>query len=163
MEVKGIFATLRTTVRGLSTEMKRMNAISENIANSDRTPDKDGRVYKRKIVVENPPVGGKTNFSSRLKSSMRRSRGMHLTESRYQDHSKEKGSYEENFQVVELEGEKLIYDPRHPKADKNGYIRMPNVNMVEEMVDLITASRAYEANVTMMTAIKNMAKKAMEI
>ena len=48
-------------------------------------------------------------------------------------------------------------------ADKNGYIRMPNVNMVEEMVDIITASRAYEANVTMMTAIKNMAKKAMEI
>ena len=69
MEVKGIFAALRTTVRGLSTEMKRMNAISENIANSDRTPDKNGKVYKRKIVVENPSVGGKTNFSSRLKSS----------------------------------------------------------------------------------------------
>ena len=67
MEVKGIFAALRTTVRGLSTEMKRMNAISENIANADRTPDKNGKVYKRKIVVENPPVGGKTNFSSRLK------------------------------------------------------------------------------------------------
>ena len=51
MEVKVIFADLRTTVRGLSTEMKRMNAISENIANADRTPDKNGKVYKRKIVV----------------------------------------------------------------------------------------------------------------
>ena len=163
MEVKGIFAALRTTVRGLSTEMKRMNAISENIANADRTPDKNGKVYKRKIVVENPAVGGKTNFSSRLKSSMRRSKGMHLTESRYEDHAKAKGSYEENFQIVELEGEKLIYDPRHPMADRNGYIRMPNVNMVEEMVDMITASRAYEANVSVMTAVKNMAKKAMEI
>jgi len=120
-------------------------------------------VYKRKIVVENPPVGGKTNFSSRLKTSMRRSRGMHLTESRYEDHAKAKGSYDENYQIVELEGDKLIYDPRHPMADKNGYIRLPNVNMVEEMVDLIQASRAYEANVSMMTAIKNMAKKAMEI
>ena len=163
MEVKGIFAALRTTVRGLSTEMKRMNAISENIANADRTPDRNGKVYKRKIVVENPPVGGKTNFSSRLKTSMRRSKGMHLTESRYEDHAKAKGSYDENYQIVELEGDKLNYDPRHPMADKNGYIRLPNVNMVEEMVDLIQASRAYEANVSMMTAIKNMAKKAMEI
>ena len=163
MEVKGIFAALRTTVRGLSTEMKRMNAISENIANAARPPDKNGKVYKRKIVVENSPVGGKTNFSSRLKTSMRRSRGMHLTESRYEDHAKAKGSYDENYQIVELEGDKLIYDPRHPMADKNGYIRLPNVNMVEEMVDLIQASRAYEANVSMMTAIKNMAKKAMEI
>ena len=163
MEVKGIFAALRTTVRGLSTEMKRMNAISENIANADRTPDRNGKVYKRKIVVENPPVGGKTNFSSRLKTSMRRSRGMHLTESRYEDHAKAKGSYDENYQIVELEGDKLIYDPRHPMADKNGYIRLPNVNMVEEMVDMITASRAYEANVSVMTAVKNMAKKAMEI
>ena len=88
---------------------------------------------------------------------------MHLTESRYEDHAKAKGSYDENYQIVEFEGDKLIYDPRHPMADKNGYIRLPNVNMVEEMVDLIQASRAYEANVSMMTAIKNMANKAMEI
>ena len=64
---------------------------------------------------------------------------------------------------MELDGEKLIYDPRHPMADNDGYIRMPNVNMVEEMVDMITASRAYEANVNVMSAVKNMAKKAMDI
>jgi len=162
MEVKGIFSALRTTVRGLSTEMKRMNAISENIANADRTPDQNGAIYKRKIVVENPKVG-KTNFSSRLKSTIRRTNRLHLNESRYEDNARINGGYEDNVQIVEIEGEKLIYDPRHPMADKNGYIRMPNVNLVEEMVDMITASRSYEANVNVMTAVKNMAKKAMEI
>ena len=63
MKVKGIFSALRTSVRGLSTEMKKMNTISENIANASRTPDKTGKVYKRKIVVENP-VRNKTNFST---------------------------------------------------------------------------------------------------
>ena len=60
-------------------------------------------------------------------------------------------------------GEVVLVDIKVLSRHKNGYIRLPNVNMVEEMVDLIQASRAYEANVTMMTAIKNMAKKAMEI
>ncbi len=162
MKIKGIFGALRTTVKGLSTEMKRMNAISENIANAERTPDMNGNVYKRKIVVENPVVG-KTNFSSRLKTSVRRTKGMHMTESRFEDNARAKGGYKDNVQIVELEGEKIIYDPRHPMADKNGYIKLPNVNLVEEMVDMITASRAYEANVNVMTAVKNMAKKAMEI
>jgi len=162
MKVKGIFSALRTSVRGLSTEMKKMNTISENIANASRTPDKTGKVYKRKIVVENP-VRNKTNFSNRLKSSLRRSNTVHFTESRYSDRANKKGAYEDHYKIVELDGEKLIYDPRHPMADDDGYIRMPNVNMVEEMVDMITASRAYEANVNVMTAVKNMAKKAMDI
>jgi flagellar basal-body rod protein FlgC len=58
---------------------------------------------------------------------------------------------------------KLIYDPGHPDANASGYVAMPNVNIVNEMVDLLSASRAYEANVTAINAAKNMASKALEI
>ena len=65
--------------------------------------------------------------------------------------------------VVEVKGEKLVYNPGHPRADENGYVRMPNVNVVEEMVDLISSSRAYEANTTVLDAAKRMAKNALNI
>ena len=65
--------------------------------------------------------------------------------------------------IVEVKGEKLVYNPGHPRADENGYVRMPNVNVVEEMVDLISSSRAYEANATVLDAAKKMAKNALNI
>jgi len=59
--------------------------------------------------------------------------------------------------------DKLVYDPTHPDADEQGYVHMPNINIVTEMVDLITASRSYEANITALNAAKTMALKALEI
>lgn len=58
---------------------------------------------------------------------------------------------------------RLVYDPHHPDANKDGYVEMPNINIVAEMVDMITASRAYEANVTAVNSAKNMAMKALDI
>ena len=69
----------------------------------------------------------------------------------------------DQYKVIEEKGEKLQFDPNHPQADENGYVKMPDINMVEEMVDLISASRTYEANVTVINAAKQMAKRALEI
>ena len=66
-------------------------------------------------------------------------------------------------EVKEIKGEKLVYNPGHPRADENGYVHMPNVNVVEEMVDLVSTSRTYEANVTVLDAAKKMAKHALNI
>jgi flagellar basal-body rod protein FlgC len=74
-----------------------------------------------------------------------------------------RNSQKENFEVVEQDGEIMVYEPNHPMADENGYVKKPDVNLVEEMVDLISATRIYEANVTVMNAAKNIAKKSMEI
>jgi len=68
-----------------------------------------------------------------------------------------------DFKVIEHKGEKLVFNPNHPQADEKGYVKMPDVNMVEEMVDLIATSRSYEANVTVIEAAKQMAKRTFEI
>jgi len=163
MEVKGIFSTLKTTLNGMSAQMKRMNVISENIANAEKAPDENGNVYNRKVVVQNSVTSGKPgSFSDQMRLSMRRSNNGHLgigsNGSSYRGASKN-GS----VNVKEIEDTKIIFDPGHPLADEDGFIKMPNVNIVEEMVDMVAASRNYEANVSIMTAAKNMAKKAMEI
>ena len=68
-----------------------------------------------------------------------------------------------NVKVVEESGVRLVYDPQHPLADENGYVRVPDINPVEEMVSLVSATRTYEANVAVMNAAKLIAKKSLEI
>ncbi len=163
MAVEGIFTAFRTTLTGLNTEMKKLEVISENVANAEKSPDKNGKVYKRKIVISNG--NGKRfsrGFDQEMTLKLKKSEKEHITLA--DDNKKLKlKSNTKIFNVVELEGDQLIYNPAHPRADKNGYVRMPNVNMVEEMVDLMSASRAYEANVNVMTAGKKMAKDALKI
>lgn len=163
MEVKGIFSTLRTTLTGMSAQMKRMNVISENIANAEKSPDEDGNVYQRKVVVQNSTKNGRPeSFSAQMRLAMRRTNSAHLgigSEGR----SFSGKPNNESIEVKEINAVKTVFDPGHPLADDDGFVKMPNVNIVEEMVDMVAASRNYEANVSVMTAAKNMAKKAMEI
>ena len=124
---------------GLSAERLRINVISSNIANINTTRTKEGGPYKRKdVVFEAAPL--------------------------------EKKSFEENLKqvkVTEIVEDKrppiMKYDPSHPDANENGYVAFPNINIMEEMVNLINASRSYEANVTTLKATKDMAMRTMEI
>lgn len=165
MKVNGIFASLRTTLSGLSTQVKRMNVISENIANAERVPDENGKVYQRKTLVYQ---GGKTprgrSFADHMKLSMRATNDSHIAHSSTPDRLSDRLSANgDPYRVEEQKGEMLVYNPTHPNADENGYVRMPKVNLVEEMVDMISTSRNYEANVTVMDAAKNIAKRTLEI
>lgn len=139
-----IFSALRISSSGLSAERLRMDIIADNIANAETTRTPNGGPYRRKIV----------SFEENL------TRELDKQTNRYED--KLKGVRTKNIHEDQSPLKK-VYDPSHPDADQDGYVLMPNVNILNEMVELIAASRSFEANVTAMNAEKQMAMKALEI
>lgn len=119
-----------------------MDVITSNIANASTTSTPEGGPYKRKVMsfATDPLEKG---FDLNLKDAV--------------------NAVKVDQVVDEKEGFKKVFDPAHPDADKEGFVTLPNVNLMLEMTDLITASRAYEANATAFDAMKNMALKAMDI
>ncbi|MEH7382518.1 flagellar basal body rod protein FlgC [Bacillus sp. JJ1533] len=145
-----IFHSLNTTSSALTAGRLRMDVISSNMANVDTTRGKlvDGQwqPYRRKMVVQQPQA---SNFSSHLSKAMNQSKagsGVKVT-----------GIVEDNTPF------QLVYNPEHPDANEEGYVALPNVDPLKEMVDLISATRSYEANVTVFNASKGMLMKALEI
>lgn len=141
------FSSMDISSSALTAERTRMNMISSNIANANSTRTAEGGPYKRKDVVFASTPASAGSFSSALqKASQKGPMGVEVV------------------QVVEDRNPpRLQYDPSHPDADPQGYVAMPNVNVVEEMADMIAATRTYEANVTAVQAAKSMALKTLEI
>jgi flagellar basal-body rod protein FlgC len=141
-------ASLDISGSGLTAQKLRMQVVAQNLANAQTTRTENGEPYRRKLVVlsERNTTGG---FSDTLNASI--------------GGSKIGQGVEASTIVDDADDFKLEYDPTHPNADANGYVRLPNVNTVEEMVDIMSASRLYEANVTAFNAMKEMAAKALEI
>jgi flagellar basal-body rod protein FlgC len=144
-----MFGGMEISGSALTAQRLRMNVTAENIANAETTKGADGNPYRRKEVTLES-VGQAGTFGSQLSRAMGTS-----------------GVAPGGVQATEITEDqtngKLVYDPSHPDADEQGYIRMPNVDTVTEMVDLIDAQRAYEANVTAMSAAKQMFAKTLEI
>ncbi|MDD2365554.1 MAG: flagellar basal body rod protein FlgC [Desulfuromonadaceae bacterium] len=140
------FSSMTVSSSALAAERTRMNLISSNLANASATRTPEGGPYKRKDAVfaatplENP-------FNRVLDGATGQGvRKVDVSE------------------IVEDQNPpRLQYDPGHPDANPQGYVAMPNVNVVEEMADMISATRAYEANVTAVQAAKSMAMKTLEI
>ncbi|MBP2658452.1 MAG: flagellar basal-body rod protein FlgC [Firmicutes bacterium] len=143
----GMFGAIDAAASGLTAERLRMDVISNNIANVNTTRTSQGGAYRRQMVVFSPRENQAT-FSQVLSEKLGTDVG-------------------NGVRVVgiteDTSAARLIYDPAHPDANQDGYVEMPNVNVVSEMVDMITATRAYEANVTTINTAKNMALKALEI
>ena len=130
----------------LKAERARLNIAAMNLANANTTRTMEGGPYKAKSVVfAAKPLDG-VNFQDTLNSSTERLRKVEVVQI-----SEDKAPFKE------------VYDPSHPDADANGIVRFPNVNVAEQMVDMMSAKRSYEANVTALDAVKNMALKALEI
>ncbi|WP_459478683.1 flagellar basal body rod protein FlgC [Clostridium saccharoperbutylacetonicum] len=130
------FSSMQISATGLSAERLRMDTITSNMANANTTRSADGSgAYVRKVAV----------FQEAL------------------DANKEMAG----VKAVKIEKDssplRKVYDPTHPDADKNGYVTMPNVNVLNEMADMMVASRSYEANVDTFNALKSMFSKALEI
>jgi len=142
MSVPGIFSALEVAGSGLTAERGRMNVIASNLANARTTRTAEGGPYKRL----DPVFEAKSLAPNAFDPVMR---NVHKVEIGRVERSDEPGQ--------------LIYDPEHPDADEAGYVEMPNVNVVTEMVNLMTASRAYEAGVTSIESIKSMASAALRI
>ncbi|PDO11233.1 MAG: flagellar basal body rod protein FlgC [Candidatus Reconcilbacillus cellulovorans] len=133
----------------LTAQRLRMDVIASNIANAETTRARfvDGRwePYRRKMV-EFRPI--RPSFDALLRQAAGETPGEGVRVARI---------------VEDRTPFKLVYLPSHPDADEDGYVRMPNVDLVKEMVDLISATRSYEANVTALNAAKAMVTKALEI
>lgn len=141
----GMFSAIDAAGSGLSAERLRLDVISNNLANANTTRTAKGGPYRRQIVVYEPR-DQYSDFGRMLAHKMEAGKGVRVV-----------GIVEDNTPSP------VVYDPNHPDADAQGYVRMPNINIVAEMVDMITAARSYEANVATISSAKAMAMKALEI
>ncbi len=165
MKIGDMFSGLNISASGLSAQRKRMNAIASNVANAETTRTEDGGPYRRKIVVLHSESEGMfARIMKGVGSRLTATNESHFTDTEAET-SVPEGSAE-SVTATETEDSspfRMVYDPNHPDADETGYVKMPNVNVVTEMVDMISASRSYEANVTAVNAAKTMAKDSLEI
>ena len=135
------FSALDVSASGLSVQRARMDLISQNIANVNTTRTEDGTPYRRQALL----IGTEGNsFSSYLTNAQNKNAS---------SKAMVKAVYEDSSDL------QRVFDPSNPDADEDGYVLKPNVNIVTEMVDMISATRSYEANITAMDSSKNMAMK----
>ena len=130
-----LFNIFNVAGSAMSAQSQRLNVVSSNLANADSTTSSTGQPYRAKqVVFSAQPMGGAD--ASGVKVS----------------------------QVVEDQtAPRLVYDPKHPLADEKGYVAMPNVNVIEEMVNMMSASRSYQSNVDTMNAAKSLLLKTLTI
>ncbi len=143
----GLFDAVDIAGSGLSAERLRMDVTAENLANAQTTRGANGGAYRRKEVVLQQVDGG--GFRTALAGAM--------------GGGNRPGGVQAAGIVEDASPLKQVYDPGHPDANAQGYVQMPNVNPVTEMVDLISASRAYEANVTAMQTAKSMFTRTLDL
>lgn len=137
---------------GLTAQQLRLDVISENVTNMQTTRTENGEPYRRKMVVFQSQ-DGRDSF----RTALARAAGRSLTP------NDDVGGVRVTEIVEDQSDFKQVYDPTHPDADENGYVMMPNVELVKETVDAMAAQQAYTANVTVFNALKGMATSALEI
>lgn len=148
----GIFHGINISASGLTAQRLRMDVTAANIANADTTRgrlvDGDWEPYRRKMVSMSPQQSSFSTYLKRAQRNGSNSPGEGVTVNRI---------------VEDRTPFKQVYRPEHPEANEDGYVLLPNVDPLQEMVNMISATRSYEANVTTMNATKNMLLKALEI
>ena len=132
-----LFNVFQVSASAMSAQSMRLNAVASNMANADSVVSADGRPYRAKqVVFEATPMGGAGELS----------KGVRVT------------------QVVESAAPaRMVYDPKNPAADEKGYVAFSNVNVVEEMTNMISASRSYQTNVEVMNTAKTLLLKTLQI
>lgn len=143
----GLFQAFDICASGMTAQRFRTDIIAENVANVNTTRTEDGTPYRRKMVTF--AERDKDTFHTLFTSKTRRYGGNGVKVAKVLDD-------EETDYIMK-------YDPSHPDADENGYVSYPNVNIVQEMTDLIDASRGYEANVTAFNSVKSMAQSGLQV
>lgn len=146
---------LRISGSALSAERLRMNAISNNLANAQTTRTANGKAYRRQEVVFEPMF--RQSLLDRLRLSNTQDRHLAL------DLQTQQGGVKAVAVTENDRPGKMVYEPQHPDANAEGYVEYPNINVVEEMTDMISASRAYEANIQALQSARALALKALEI
>lgn len=169
-----IFSSFSINASGMTAQQYRMDVISQNVANAKSTRTEDGTPYVRQVVAFQQ-MGDTTteqadeheHFSGVLKKRICEE-NTHISHKCYADEQtsnatkrngvRVEGTYKDTWTEMNK-----VYDPSHPDADEDGYVTYPNVNIVQEMTDLIDASRSYEANATAFNASKTIATEALQM
>jgi flagellar basal-body rod protein FlgC len=145
--MSSLFGAISVSASGMSAERTRAEVLVENIANANTTRTADGGPYRRRdVVFETQPVEG--SFSSLLSSNMGEGSGNGVGVSDI---------------VQDTSEPDRRYMPGHPDADKDGYVAFPKINPAEDMVDLLGASRSYQANVSAISAVKDMIQRSIDL
>lgn len=139
-----ILNTFRISGSALQAQSIRLNTISSNLANVETTSTPDGGPYKKKSVYfQSSPKTFQEQLDGEIKDGVQGVKVAGITE--------------------DQNPPKMVYNPSHPDANEGGYVAMPNISVLEEMVDMMSATRSYQANVTTIKMAKRMAMKALEI
>jgi len=145
---QSIFPAMKISAAGMEAQRRRMDVVAENIANAESTNSSNGLPYRKRQVVFRA-VESKQPFHAHMQHALG-----------HRDVAKSV----EVARVVEDHGPfREVYNPGHPDADASGMVQMPNVNPIEEMVDMTSAVRSFEANATAMEAYKRMLQKTLEL
>jgi len=168
MPLSGIFSGLGISSSGMRAQRLKQNAISSNLANAETTRTTEGGPYRRQFVVLEAGSDKKDtrilNEEVALKGNTTNKNHLPIPPSNF---PRDRRFFGNGVRVAEIREDsrppKMVYDPAHPDADENGYVAMPNINIVKEMTDMIAATRAYEANVTAFNATKSMISQALQL
>jgi flagellar basal-body rod protein FlgC len=165
MKIDRLFAGLQISARGMSVQRKRMEAIASNLANADTSRTEEGGPYRRKsVLLKEIAPGGFAAAAQEAGIPLAAPRAGHIPTGGLL--SATGGHIPGGIEAQESADTappRMVYDPGHPDADANGYVAMPNINVVTEMVGMISATRSFEANVVAINAAKSMAKDSLEI
>jgi len=166
----GLFGAIRTSASGLRGQRTKMDVVARNLANAETTKTADGTPYRRQRAIFEQVLGDKVSQNHMKLSTSGGGGGLsttnsgHLSGLRSRVQNQESGGISSDVGTAEDASEfRVIFDPGHPDADAEGYVLMPNVNPISEMVDMIAASRAYEANISSVQTAKEMFNQALKI
>jgi flagellar basal-body rod protein FlgC len=146
----GMYSSIEVSASGLSAERLAMDVIANNLANVNTTRTPEGGAFKRQLVIFAQKQSQDANASMNPLDGS-------------DDPGKSRDGVEAVGIISDPGPDRMVYDPTHPDADANGYVHMPNIDVVKEMVDMIAASRAYQANVTAISESRNMGNAAMNL
>lgn len=171
MSQGNLFAAFDVSASGLSAQRARLNVISSNLANAQTTRTPEGGPYQRQVLTVQAGSGvDATSLFERLLHAKRElTLGVNHTSSRHLDPAhplrfpSNSAGVAWQVQPDQDSPTRFVYEPGHPDANEEGYVEYPNVDVVREMVDLMAASRAYEANITVLNSTKSMLQRALEI
>ncbi len=162
----GLINAIDISARGLSAQRAKMNIVAENMANAETVETPEGGPYKRqRVIISSEDT--RVPFSrelSRASTQLTRTNSEHMLGQTNLKVGSVNVSTVEHKEIVDPKSNfRLVYDPTHPDADAEGFVKMPDVDIVTEMVDMMAASRAYEANTSVIASAKKMAIDALEI
>jgi len=164
--MSGFLNAIDISANGLSIQRQKMNVVAENMANAETVETPEGGPYRRRRVIvteSKAPV----SFSGALRQAgtrLARTQPGHIAGIRSSRLETTETPTVTAREVVDPQSSyKLVYDPGHPEADDNGYVKMPDIEIINEMVDMMAASRGYEANTAVIATSKKMARDALDI